>query len=118
MSDVAGPCELREGKVNLDIIPLAERKTLQEKIFAKFVGTTFKNKESQCIDPCNSEDPVICFVRVFSHWESGSPQLMRHIQLFMMLAKFMAAMAATAEKETNFGLRRQRLGQLRHFCTH
>ena len=34
-----------------------------------------------------------------SHWESGSPQLKRHIELFMMLAKFMAAMAATAEKE-------------------
>ena len=51
-----------EGKVNLDIIPFTERKTLQEKIFAKFVGTTFK--ESQSIDPYNFEDPVICFVRV------------------------------------------------------
>ena len=88
-----------EGKANLDIIPITERKTLQEKIFAKFVGTTFKNKESQCIDPCNSEDPVICFVRVFSHWESGSPQLKRHIELFMMVAKFLTAMAATAEQE-------------------
>ena len=88
-----------EGKVNLDIIPFTERKTLQEKIFAKFVGTTFKNMCNQCIEPCNFEDPVICFVRVFSDWESGSPQLKRHIELFMMLAKFMAAMAATAEKE-------------------
>ena len=63
MSADTARSELSEGKVNLDIIPLAERKTLQEKIFAKFVGTTFK--EGQSIDPCNFEDPVICFVRVF-----------------------------------------------------
>ena len=88
-----------EGKVNLDIIPFTERKTLQEKIFAKFVGTTFKNMCNQCIEPCNFEDPVICFVRVFSDWESGSPELKRHIELFMMVAKFLTAMAATAEQE-------------------
>ena len=88
-----------EGKVNLDIIPFTERKTLQEKIFAKFVGTTFKNMCNQRIEPCNFENPVICFLRVFSDWESGSPELKRHIELFMMVAKFLTAMAATAEQE-------------------
>ena len=88
-----------EGKVNLDIIPFTERKTLQEKIFAKFVGTTFKNMGNQRIEPCNFENPVICFVRAFSDWESGSPELKRHIELFMMVAKFLTAMAATAEQE-------------------